>query len=581
MIKHMLSLLLVLIFTLSFAACGAQEIPPVSPEEEKEPTLAHCLQEKAEQYNTFESIAATKEESELLSQLGITAGPIALTVTEDLQCLFTLTLTTPGGGQYSVDITCPCRYTYPTGTSDSYSLIRLAKLERPKWGCIGNPREGVLSLCTQSGITLLDIAAMQPLSGFSASSDTLPGQEWNPVGIAWQEGYGYIVPYTNGTQEQLLHLDESGALLDAPSLPAGALYYTSYDHTPQYCNDLKLEDWEGRCLIGGNTMIPLQGGKALCTYMQYAETQGNWRLYIRSFYDNSRSYPYGVALYDGNTLHGLFRFADDWNLPAGSAPEPLENTLTVSGQGQQAVLALDYYDMLLHFDFAEGRYEATYDIQPEHLENLLATSADGAYELWSSSIESGGDVWLYNVVLRRTATGQLIGLGRGGGMYGGHFEQGFLQNGDVYLSNLTTLKLYNPTMGECIFDLAQYFSLGLQQDTASHRYLFAFRRDPASHGWILIYTEEPADYWDTPRDYTEPLSYTYRVAVLDSAGQLTDDWDTGQTVEHDPFGYSFVQLGVQDGTLLMLVRGNKSGKYEVSTLDLAAHTCTARSSTTQ
>ena len=127
-----------------------------------------------------------------------------------------------------------------------------------------------------------------------------------------------------------------------------------------------------------------------------------------------------------------------------------------------------------------------------------------------------------------------------------------------------SLLIFDPETGKVKFDLTENFPLGYKADEKQGRGLLTFRRDPEDFSYIVVYYEYEDeikwyDYEGNPAGHDGIGDCNYKIAFLDSKGNLFESYDTGCGIRSDPFGICMVDMRYSEEKLTIIATGGKGG----------------------
>ncbi len=170
----------------------------------------------------------------------------------------------------------------------------------------------------------------------------------------------------------------------------------------------------------------------------------------------------------------------------------------------------DGYSNKINLNFGEIVYNDRELYSKFVLEEQIAAFGDKAYSLWKAENYSAGDGESYMVVLKNEQDGKTFELSENGGSVSGNHSEGFLKNGDAYIMNSQSLKIYSAGTNEISFYSDNAF--GKISDKI-RRSLLAFRRDPDDFSFIVLYYER------TDANGEDPV---YMLAFLNPEGEFEE-----------------------------------------------------------
>ncbi|MBQ7874966.1 MAG: hypothetical protein IJ306_07410 [Oscillospiraceae bacterium] len=387
-------------------------------------------------------------------------------------------------------------------------------------------------------------------------------------------GYGPDEEYIT----YFVRFDESGKQVEKIALPNEIASLNRYYTMPDFTREMHIiETDEGRILFSF-AMYNLDAGKSYAS-SEIADFGDEERKVVIYRYSDEETFEYIddlAVLYENGAAVSVMNLGAGWFY---YNEENMDNG-TVSADGK-AVIKDDSYGRTIELDFGKKTCEINYKIEEKHLYEIIEESADGKYSLWSANFSSGGDMAIYSVVLKNNKSGKITRLGDGGGMYGGDTDAGFLENGDVYLTDYTTLKIYNRETAEVVFTAAENFPLG-KLDDGRYRYLFTFHRNPEDLSFIVVYFEtgEGGIVWSHDKEILKPdgyfhhyeFPYNYKIGFLDAEGNLLESYDTGCALWYDHFGIQGVSMRYSEKELILEIHSTESNDGFIGTFDMETKT---------
>ena len=421
---------------------------------------------------------------------------------------------------------------------------------------------GLGSACFIDLESLEATAVKADLSGFS-------GDVWINGAVKTEEGCALLVTEMGSKnyspnepcETKLMLFGADGRALKTVDM--GEYFTRKRDDyvAPRFVREMQLLDSQyGKIFMCSNKIQNLDNGDICSCYETYIFEEGSRKVSIYQYTEDGSSSVYGsfaVLFLDGKA-ESYLHLGDRYlcYIDRGGS----DVTGHFSGDSKVTIVD-DLFATTINIDFAAGNYSIEDSIEERHLEDRLAESPDGKYSLWSYARLSVGDTLNYNIAIKNNENGELRYFAKGGGMYGGETETGFLRNGDIYYTDFTTLKIYDPETLEVKFDVTENFPLGKLENEGLTRYLMTFRRNPEDFSYIVVYFEMPENCSETEvsddAGWRYEYPFSYKIGFLDPEGNLTESYDTGTAVWGTQFGIQGVSMRYSPEKLTLIIDSTK------------------------
>ncbi|MBQ6878303.1 MAG: hypothetical protein IJO22_07915 [Oscillospiraceae bacterium] len=216
-----------------------------------------------------------------------------------------------------------------------------------------------------------------------------------------------------------------------------------------------------------------------------------------------KTVPIGEQIYFGYDENGL----------------PLAE-LSFSEKGKKAVVRDSFHCRDIAIDFEKEKYEISYSYSESDVSSAFAVSPNGKYSLHEAAFSSGGDGYMFDIVLKDIENKTFSYLCAGGmGV-----NSGFFKNGEIYCQSRDFLKVFSPETAEVVFDIEKNFSLEYELFAEEHIELLTFRRDPEDFSFVILYWEGPtAGFYDEAKADSIPH---YKIGYLDPEGKLLKSFES-------------------------------------------------------
>ena len=271
---------------------------------------------------------------------------------------------------------------------------------------------------------------------------------------------------------------------------------------------------------------------------------------------------------DGFPFDNTQLMMDKWNEEYEEVPAGVKDSFKKWDAAAQTLTEFfNKTDLLLVTDLAKGEVRWQYEIQPESIQSVLKSSADGAWDICLAGSTGGGDAWVDIVVLRQNATGKLRQIGL---YYDISSDYGFFRNGDLYVCEPENLLILTAESG---YTEAAPFAMEFgNQPDGTKRILHALHRDPGGSGYVILYSQQTeaqaAAEWDSPM---EEIIF-YRMALCDTQGNLQQSWDSGYKRGKLMYDHAVVDMSRQGDTMFIRPRAGKGWVPPDFTFSLTDHT---------
>lgn len=367
----------------------------------------------------------------------------------------------------------------------------------------------------------------EDLSGFAELEFS---ENFWPVGVFFDESGFYAPAYNLSGYSKTFIFDKSGKLWSEQNLAKVDMGSWLGFALPEF--NIKYEllgKGEGKYLVSGNIAYGIFSGNFYRVNFGKTLTYNDYDIIFLEYYytdtwGNENVYCGKCA----SLFHKEKGFAEIIYL-SNNDFDIESDELSLFYDGKLFFRTDDGYGNKENLNFGKLIYNDSQLYSKFVLEEKIAAFGDKKYSLWKAENYSAGDGESYLVVLKDEQSGKTFELCENGGSVSGNHSEGFLKNGDVYIINNRSIKIYFSGTNELCYDSEKTF--GKIYDTAVSGIL-TFRRDPEDFSFIVLRYEKTAASG-------EDLVYT--LAFLSPEGEFLEEYESDIKVPVSTYG-----IGIQN-----------------------------------
>ncbi len=393
-----------------------------------------------------------------------------------------------------------------------------------KLGGVCSSGENSLSLC------LLEKAVVFDPEKFSDFVEIEFSENFWPVGVFKDESGYYVPAYSLYGYSKMFIFDKNENPWSENNLAkVDTAYWLSCPLPFFHGENYVVGSGENKYFVSGNTAFHIMNGNF------YKGTEGrtlSYKDYDITFYKCYETHNYeNESIYQGKYAmlsHKEKGFAAA--IPIYNEDFDIESPdLSLFYDGKLFFRSNDGYSNKINLNFGNTIYNNQKLYNKFVLEEKISDSPDGKYSLWKAEINSGGDGKNYNVVLKNNISGKTFELSENGGSVSGNCSEGFLKNGDIYIMNTRSIKIYSAGTNEICYDSEKTF--GEIYDT-SWSGILTFRRNPEDFSFIVLRYEHTA---------VSGEDCVYTLAFLSPEGEFVEEYESDIKVPVSTYG-----IGIQN-----------------------------------
>lgn len=523
--------LIMLFFTLIFCSCEKAEI---SPEELPETPAESVLEEKEPLFEPqfsdikkyVENVLGTNlksalDNTNLLEAEGISFRAENISVSENRRFSCDLVFSKDNREERieALGIWLYAEENYKRQSFSAYESFIKVKL-----GGICVSGEKSLSLCLPEKAVVFE---PKNLSNFREMEFL---ENFWPVGVFADESGYYVPAYNLSGYSKMFIFDKERKLWSEQNLATVNMgYWLDFPLPVFYKENFVFGSGENKYFISGNTAYHIKNGtfykgteKKTLSYNDYDITF--YKCYSTDYWGNDNIYEgkYAMLSHKEKGFAAVTHiYNDDFDI---ESPD-----LSLFYDGKLFFRTDDGYGNKENLNFGKIIYNDPELYEKFVLEEKIDSSADKKYSLWKAENYSAGEGESYMVVLKNEQTGNTLELSKNEGSISGNNSEGFLKNGDVYIMNNRSIKIYFSGTNELCYDSEKTFGKIYDPSVSG---ILTFRRDPEDFSFIVLRYEKTAASG-------EDLVYT--LAFLSPEGEFLEEYESDIKVPVSTYG-----IGIQN-----------------------------------